>query len=42
MRLREMASMRDNKMFLMIPGHEIWLEESASENADVVLSLVYG
>lgn len=34
--------MRDNKMFLMIHGHEIWLEESAKENADVELSLVYG
>jgi uncharacterized GH25 family protein len=34
--------MRDNKMFLMIQGHEIWLEESASENSDVELSLVYG
>jgi uncharacterized GH25 family protein len=26
----------------MIHGHEIWLEESANENADVELSLVYG
>lgn len=34
--------MRDNKMFLMIQGHEIWLEESARENANVELSLVYG
>jgi uncharacterized GH25 family protein len=37
-----MEYMRDNKMFLMILGHEIWLEESADENGDVVLSLVYG
>ena len=34
--------MTDNKMFLMIRGHEIWLEESVGENGDVVLSLVYG
>jgi uncharacterized GH25 family protein len=26
----------------MIQGHEIWLEESASENSDAELSLVYG
>jgi uncharacterized GH25 family protein len=42
LRLKEMECMRDNKMFLMIQGHEIWLEESVGENEDVVLSLVYG
>jgi uncharacterized GH25 family protein len=39
---KKMAYMRDNKLFLMIQGHEIWLEEYASEKSDVELSLVYG
>lgn len=34
--------MIDNKKLLKVQGHEIWRKQSASMNADVVLSLAYG
>ena len=37
-----MVVMREKNLSMMIQGHEIWLEKSRHENADIELALVYG